>query len=297
MGYRRGNCIITRQSICFNDNRDSALGCNKLALAGPPTGSLVIFILIHPENNETVFDWIRHGRAEKKPGGDRPQAVFVSNLFPSIFETYARVLHRIDARSDDIDTPLSPVENAVLNIASCEPLRSFVQHRRAKSLGNRVRWKELAELLDVPFTPEICGEWFRQKLTDPWCLSRFLRASAPGRKEECAELVSSLTRVTTGSECFFRFSDIPFYAKVRQNEPRLFRGGLNEICTFTKGRNLDFEYWWPPDHCWCVCSDYDLSVTIVAGNEQLTSDLLTSNVLECIQTTAQSRLDPFVPMP
>jgi hypothetical protein len=252
---------------------------------------------MHPENNETIFDWIRNGRAEKKPGGHDNRSVFVSDIIPPIFETYVRVLHRIDARYDDIDNPLSPVENAVLNISSCEPLRSFVEHRRAKSLGNRVRWKELAELLDLPFVAEIGGEWFRQKLADPWCWSRFLRGSADGRKEEYAALVSSLMRVTNDVDCFFRFSDIPFYATGRENEPRLFTGRLNEICPFLEGKNLDFEYWWPPDHRWCVCSDFDLSVTIVAGDEQLMSNLLANNILECIKTTAQTRVDPFVLIP
>jgi hypothetical protein len=252
---------------------------------------------MHPENDETVFDWIRHRRAEIKTRHHENTAIFVSNLVPPIFETYVRILHRIDASYDDIDSPLSPAENAVLNISSCEPLRSFVQHRRAKSLGNRIRWKELAEVMDVPFSPEICGEWFRQKLADPWCWSRFLRASVDGRKEECVALILSLMRVTDDSECFFRFSDIPFYAKARENEPRLFRGRLNEVCSFLENRNLDFEYWWPPDHRWCICSDCDLSVTIVAGNEQLTSHLLASDVLECIQATAQTRVDPFTLMP
>lgn len=252
---------------------------------------------MHPESNDTVFDWIRRGRTEKKAIGHNNKATEISNLIPPLFETYARVLHRVDACYDDIDHPLSPAENAVLNISSCEPLRSFVQHRRAKSLGNRIRWKELAELLDVPFVPEICDEWFRQKLADPWCWSRFLRASADGRKEERVALISSLKCVTDDSECFFRFSDIPFYAKVRKNEPRLFTGRLNQVSTFLEAENLDFEYWWPLDHGWCVCMDYDSSVTIVAGNEKLASDLLASPVLECIRATARTRVDPFVPMP
>lgn len=252
---------------------------------------------MRPENNEPAFDWIRQGRAEKKPEGHDARAVFVSNLVPPIFETYARILHRIDACYDDIDNPLSPSENAILKISSCEPLRSFVQRRRDESRGNRVRWEELAELLDVPFGPEICGEWFRAKLADPWCWSRFLRSSVDGRKEECAALVSILARITSDSECFFRFSDIPFCAKGLENEPRFFKGRLNEVCVFLQGRNLDFEYWWPPDRRWCVCSDYDSSVTIVAGDKQLSADLLADHTLECIQVFSHTRVDWFAPMP
>ena len=252
---------------------------------------------MRPENNETVFDWIRNGRVEKQPGGNDSKAFFVSNLIPPIFNGYIRILGHINACYNHIDNPLSPSENAILGIPQCEPLRSFVQRRRTESLGDRIRWKELAEFLNVPFTPEICAEWFRQKLEDPWCWSRFLCGSIDGRRKECIALVSILTRVTNDSDCFFRFSDIPFYVKARENEPKSFTGRLNEVCAFQQDKKLDFEYWWPPDHSWCVCSDYDLSVTIVAGNEQLTSALLANDILECIQATAQTRVDPFVPMP
>lgn len=252
---------------------------------------------MRPEINETAFDWIRNGRVDKRSGDTACKPVYVSNLVPPVFETYVKVLHRIDASYDDIDNPLSPSENAILKITSCEPLRSFVQRRRAESLGDRIRWKELADLLSVPFAPEICDEWFRKKLADPWCWSRFLSGSADGRKEECAALVSTLLRASSDSECFFRFSDIPFYAKVYENQPRFFIGHLNEVCAFLQDRNLDFEYWWPSNRRWCVCSDYDLSVTIVAGDERLALDLLASGVLECIQATSHTRVDPFVPMP
>jgi hypothetical protein len=251
---------------------------------------------MRPQIDQTVSDWITGSRTEK--GSDpASKGVFVANLIPPIFETYVKVLHWIDACYDDIDNPLSQPEKTILKIPSCEPLRSFVERRRTASLGNRIKWKELTELLNVPFVPEICFEWFRRRLADPWCLNRFIGGSRDGRKKECAALVSTLTQIYGENECFYRFSDIPFLHPTLENEPRLFTGLLREICDFQQSRNMEFEYWWPADRRWCVCSDYDLSVTIVAGDKQLISKLLANEVLECIRITTQSRVDSRAPIP
>jgi len=216
---------------------------------------------------------------------------------PPLFEAYARILHRIDAYYENIDNPLSPAEIAILGIPPCEPLRSFVEDRRANAMGTRVRWRELAELLDVPLAPEISGAWFSKKLGEA-CWPRFLR---PGKQwpagEECGALVSALKIVGTKDECFLRFSDIPFIGKAK---PPLFKGALEEVCSFLREpphRVGGFEYWWPTDRNWCVCADYDLDRTIVGGSRKLISALLTDSVLECIEVTTRTRIDPFVPLP
>jgi hypothetical protein len=222
--------------------------------------------------------------------------VLVSQLVPPLFEAYARILHRIDAYYENIDNPLSPAEIAILGIPPCEPLRSFVEDRRANSMGTRVRWRELAELLDVPLAPGISGAWFSEKLEEN-CWPRFLR---PGKQwptgEECAALVSALKLVGSKDECFFRFSDIPFIGKAK---PPLFKGALDEVCSFLMGtpHRVGFEYWCPVDRNWCVCADYDLEVTIIGGSRKLISALLTDVVLECIEATPQTRVDPFTPLP
>jgi hypothetical protein len=60
-----------------------------------------------------------------------------------------------------------------------------------------------------------------------------------------------------------------------------------------KGRALSFEYWWPPDRNWCVCSGHDLAFTIVGGSRKRASVLLASEVLECPHT----RIDSLAPLP
>jgi hypothetical protein len=249
------------------------------------------------EHDETVFDWIRSGRS-KLPKSRTPEWTgdFVSHLIPPIFGSYAKILHRIEAHYRHIDHPLTSAENTILGIPTCEPLRSFIERRRANSPKSRVEWREIAELLNVPFTSEICHEWYRKKLEDPWCWPHLLSGPDDGvlGDAECKELSSTLMPFTNSEECFFRFSDIPFIASAG---PQLFKGTLNEVCGFPKGRVLGFEYWWPPEHDWCVCSDYDLKFTVVGGARKLTSALLVSNVLECIEVTPQTRIDSFAPMP
>lgn len=252
------------------------------------------------EHDQTVFDWIRTWRNEMARARTPDwTGNFVSHLVPPRFESYAKVLHSIHPRYEFIDNPLSESETAVLRIPSCEPLKSFVEAKRADPTGTRVRWKQLAELLGVPFAPAIKHEWYRKKLEEPWCWPRLLSGPDDGwlADDECQALVSVLKAVTNAEECLFRFSDIPFYATINSEKPQLFRGALDRVCPFQKDRKLSFEYWWPSDRSWCVCSDYDLEFTIVAGGRTLVSKLLQDGVLECIEVTPQTRVDLFAPMP
>jgi hypothetical protein len=252
---------------------------------------------MQPHNDQALFDWIRSGREQL---GNRRTPDWagnlVSHLVPPLFEAYAKILHRVEAHYENIDSPLSQAEISILGIPPCEPLKSFIEGRRANLLGNRVKWKELAELLHVPFAPEICHEWYRKKLVDTWCWPHLLSGPGDGGldAEACAELASMLTSFTDGQECFFRFSDIPF---INSDKPKLFKGALNEVCAFPEGRRFGFEYWWPPDRSWCVCSDYDLHFSVVGGPRRLMSALLASSVIECIGVTPENRIDVFAPMP
>jgi|ERR1700678_832406 len=245
------------------------------------------------EPDESAFDWIRSGRS------NRPKStwtgIFVSHLIPPIFESYSKILHRVEAQYHDIDHPFTQAENAILRIPTCEPLRSFVESRGTDPLKRRVKWGELAVLFNVPFTSEICHEWYRKTLEDP-CWPHLLAGPGDGvlSDEECTELSSTLMPFTNSEECFFRFSEVPL---ITSGGPQLFKGALSEVCGFPKGRALGFEYWWPPERDWCVCSNYDLEFTVVAGTTKLTSALLSSRVLECIEVNPQTRVDSSAPMP
>jgi hypothetical protein len=65
----------------------------------------------------------------------------------------------------------------------------------------------------------------------------------------------------------------------------------------TGGYLVGPEYWWPTEKNWCICSEYDLSFTVVAGPGNLIARLLASQVLECIEVTPDTRIDSLAPMP
>jgi hypothetical protein len=56
------------------------------------------------------------------------------------------------------------------------------------------------------------------------------------------------------------------------------------------------EYWWPESRSWCVCSDYDLSFTIVGGPQNFIDQILASNVLEAVTVSHHTRIDYKTPI-
>ena len=256
---------------------------------------------MQPLPDESEFEWIRKTRGvllrpeEPRLSPIEGPGIFVSDLVPPEFEAYARILHRLDACYDDLDNPLSPSEQKVLGISDCEPIKSFVQNRRAASVGPRIRWLEMAALLKLPYVPEINFEWFCQKM-DAWCLRRltdFTRAWPAG--EEGEELSAILMNLYKDQPCFFRLPSHFIYHP--RKEPMLYAGSLDKVIDFLKARpRTEFEYWWPVDHKWCVCCDDEVGATIVGGSRNLISYLLESHTMECLEVSPTMRLDREVPI-
>lgn len=255
---------------------------------------------MEPLQDESAFAWIRKVRdrifLEKPQPNPNSPGIFVADLIPPKFESYARILHRFDACYDDIDNPLSPSEQTVLQIPDCEPLKSFIINHRSTSTTSRIRYRELAALAGVPFVPEINFMWFRQRMTS-WCVSRLVKfTNAWPAGEECDELCAILSRFTASEECFFRLPSYFVYSG--KGQPMLYTGALTEVTAFLKARpRTGFEYWWPADHQWCFCSDSDVQTTIIGGPKDLISTLLVNPVLECIEATPATRVGGAVPIP
>ena len=137
---------------------------------------------------------------------------------------------------------------------------------------------------------------FQIACAGPAVLATFIDGPADGAldTEDSSELVSILARNTTQHLCNFRLPEIPF---IGTDQVLLFEGLLEETPKFFAGFQFGPEYWWPNDHQWCVCSDYDLTFTIVGGSSQLITALLKSDVLECIEISPAIRVDDSAPMP
>ena len=282
----------------FECNRLDYNSFTRATNVGFTSESPAIIHCMHAQGNENAFDWIRLGRHELADSKNEGWAGnFVSHLMPPVFESYAKVLHRIEACYEDIYEPLTATEMSILKIPPCEGLRLLVESRRGGPHGSRIRWRDLSELLHVPYASEICLRWYDGKLEDG-CWRRFLSGPAEGNlcDEERADLVSVLKRFTESGECYFRFAEMPF---IGTDKPLLFQSALDELGAPLKAGAYQFspEYWWPLDQSWCVCSDYDLTFTVVGGPMKLLSSLLRADTLECLEVTPQTRIDYFAPMP
>jgi hypothetical protein len=251
-----------------------------------------------PHTDQDVFDWIRNGRTRLQ-SRDTPgwKGNFVSSLIPAGFEAHAKVLHRIEAYHGILDNPLTPREDAILQIPHCDKLKSLIKSKREEGQRPQVFWRELCEQLGVPFQPEINLEWFRAKL-EPGCWPRFLAGPDMGNlaADECGELVLLLRQFSDAQKHFFRFAEMPL---IDTDKQLLFSGSLQEVSTFLNDKDYQYtpEYWWPGDRSWYLCSDYDLVFTVIGGPKKLIASLLGNEILECIEVTPQTRIDELAPMP
>ena len=50
-------------------------------------------------------------------------------------------------------------------------------------------------------------------------------------------------------------------------------------------------YWWPESRAWCICTDWDLTSTLVGGPHELVELLASDSDLECIIVKPTMRVD------
>lgn len=252
---------------------------------------------MRPSDNLAAFDWIASKRTPL-PASYAENGVPLSCCLPLIFPAYAKILHRIDGAYQNIDDALSPEEQRIFGFSDCQVLEEFVASKRTDASGSRILWEELAAFLKTPFAPEICHHWlWRGTDVTRFCLPRYTSGPADGalQDEELKELAEILS-VSSPGTCHFRMAEM---SVVATKKPLLYEGALTEAATFFAQEVFQFtpEYWWPEDHSWCVCSDYDLTFTIFAGQQSIVDRLLASEVLECIQVEPHIRVDSNAPLP
>ena len=245
---------------------------------------------MQPCFDETAFQWIEEGRLPVRgPADERVWAGnTVANLLPQTFEAYTKILHRIDARHEWIDNPLSREEVHVLGLPSCSQVEAFVLRARSIGRSTRVRWKDVCALLELPFSAGITDDWFRERMASG-CWPRYFS----GPSDSCfldAEEIAELVRLVSNNDVGAHFARLPFVPLIGTDTALLYRGELADVPRL----NIDDsppEYWWPESKNWCVCSDYDLPFTVVGGPKNLIDRVLSSDLLEAVAVTPNTRID------
>jgi hypothetical protein len=247
---------------------------------------------------EEAFEWISRGRIPlppRTPTGDWPGCT-IQNLLPDVFECYAQIFHRLEANYQNTDNPLSDEELKILQIPDSPLLHELIMRLRTDDDHVRVRWREVAATLGVPFAEGLSDERFRKRLP-LGCWPRYIFGPGEGylEDEEYEELSAILPLGASSLDCYFRLPKIPFVAT---NQPLLFRGTVNEVRRIPAISNWNApEYWWPEDHQWRVCSDYDFSSTFVGGSRQLITQILDSPIIEAIEVLPNIRVDYYAQEP
>lgn len=262
--------------------------------------------MLNQVNDLTEFEWIWNNIDKLLPHNpENWKGNFVSHCIPPLFEDYCKVFHPIYIDSEFINTPqitwdeIERKERLVKGVKN--PLEKLLDEStlvyggapKSNFHGKRIRWKELAEKYGLKFHPEINVSSFSLAFPNrSW--ARHLVGPSEGRieKNTCAELVTVLRPFTENQNCFFGYDLI---ATKKIETELLFFGGLDDVIdTYS----LDTvwgapTYWWSQNRSWCVCTDWDLTFTIIGGSQKLVESILSNKELEALRVKPTSRVDWF----
>ncbi|MBB3918334.1 hypothetical protein [Rhizobium fabae] len=251
------------------------------------------------------IDWIKHSIAKASP----ETLGTVSRLIPPIYPAYVKIFHPLYEDLTVEDMQLTWHEHA---LRFSQPTSGEQQDLEATILRSAtmvyggptsdsqlfpLRWRALCSALGIPYAPTL----------SVWSFTRhFVGGSWPKRligpdegtlaPIERDALISVLRRRTPAGSCFFHF----WLLATEDMEDLVFRGTLDEAAAFpddVPGVRLTPTHWFPEDRSWLVCSDYDLTFTLVGGSESLVQDLMDSQVLECVRVHPGTRIDSHADVP
>jgi hypothetical protein len=212
---------------------------------------------------------------------------FVSHCLPSVFSAYAKIFHPIyaDDSVEDRSASWAEADDRPETVGRLVSVGSGPD-----PFGRRVTWQSLAQELGLTFHAEINDQSLRRRFPDR-SFPRYLVGPEEGSLDRptCQSLVHALTPYTGAEACFFYYVAI----STPKIEPLLYRGALTNVF-----ESFDLEgvygtptYWWPGSRSWCLCTDWDLTFTLVGGSADLISSLLSTPELEALEVTPSSRVD------
>ena len=225
-------------------------------------------------NDVAPANWI----AERIRGWSGEEKGSVGTRIPEGFESYARIFHPAEYRSED---------------------RKW----------HRVSWATVAECYGKVVHPQMdfCKLANLKWTEHPSWGSRPDMGSLP--EEECRPLVDVLSEFTSTRErCYFGVWE--GYAGIDASLDRgvaklespdldrayyIFRGPLDGVLSFYKwwSFNQAPNIWWPEDRAWCVATEIDDSETYVGGSAACIERVLACPELEALPIAIDARIDHY----
>ncbi|HEY4554219.1 MAG TPA: hypothetical protein VIG80_13595 [Bacillaceae bacterium] len=224
------------------------------------------------------FQWIKEERESYTEDPSLWKGNFVSHCIPDRFEAYCKILHPF--RRD-----LSITDESLTYEQSPE-IEEYL-------LGEALTSRELAKKYHLDYTKEISTDTFIRACGGS--LPRYLVGCDHGSMdmETMIQIVKTLTSFKKENQlCYFHY----YFAKTKDitlGRDQLFLGKLEDVILLFDKDGLwgSPTYWWPEDKSWCLCTSYHLDFTLFGGNREMAEGLLSNQELECIEVSAETRID------
>lgn len=248
------------------------------------------------------YDWIEKGIADRGTNTN----LIVAHCIPPIYPSYVRIFHSIYEDMSIKDRTLTWQDEDTGKVPERE-LKTEIEVKIAHVLSGstlvyggacpdadlkRIRWTALAERLGLRFSPSFSADTFTRRFPGrswPRHLIGPIEGGLTGWERDALKAV--LRGEASANRIFFRFWIL---ATTHWDHDKMFEGTLEEVRHFpNKELGVCFTptHWFPEDRSWVVCSDYDLTFSLVGGTESLIQTLLGHGSLECVRVASTSRLD------
>jgi hypothetical protein len=251
----------------------------------------------------TEIEWITKGIRQKGPAN----VSSVAHCVPPVFPAYAKLFHPINedisVQNDEMTWQEEEKSEPPDSISSVNPIARKIQEvvrsstlvyggAKPSSRLIRVRWEQLARRLGLQFAPTL-SSWSITRQFPGGSWPRHLIGPSEGNlgNPDRDALISILQRHTKIDRCFFH---VWLLATLAWTEDLLFGGILGDASLFpddVEDVRLTPTHWFPEDRSWLVCTDYDLTFTLIGGPEGLVRDLLESSEVECLPVNPETRVD------